>query len=77
MPAPPDVKNIDNADQEYAARLVRLARGQKRHGKYRILAFDKHYQPDGTVDLSKTNMYVPNDYMVDLARQYRGYISCR
>jgi predicted TIM-barrel fold metal-dependent hydrolase len=65
-----DVKNIDNADQEYVNRLVRLARGSKRHGKYRILAFDKHYNSDGTVDLSKTNMYVPNDYIVDLARQY-------
>jgi predicted TIM-barrel fold metal-dependent hydrolase len=65
-----DVKNIDNADQEYVNRLVRLARGSKRHGKYRILAFDKHYNPDGSVDLTKTNLYVPNDYIVELARQY-------
>jgi hypothetical protein len=65
-----DVKNIDNTDQEYMARLVRLARASKRHGKYRILAFDKHYKPDGTVDLSKTYMYVPNDYIVELASQY-------
>jgi len=49
---------------------VRLARASKRHGKYRILAFDKHYRRDGTVDLSKTNMYVPNHYIVELARQY-------
>ena len=65
-----DVKNIDNADQEYLTRLVRLARSTKRQGKYRILAFDKHYKPDGTVDLTKTTMYVPNDYVVELARQY-------
>lgn len=65
-----DVKKIDNADQEYLNRLVRLARANKRQGKYRILAFDKHYKPDGTVDLSKTYMYVPNDYIVSLARQY-------
>ena len=65
-----DVKNIDNADQEYLTRLVRLARATKRQGKYRILAFDKHYRPDGSVDLTKTTMYVPNDYVVDLARQY-------
>ena len=64
------VKNIDNADQEYLTRLVRLARSTKRQGKYRILAFDKHYKPDGTVDLTKTNMFVPNDYVVELARQY-------
>jgi predicted TIM-barrel fold metal-dependent hydrolase len=65
-----DIKNIDNADQEYTARLIRLARGQKRHGKFRILAFDKHYRLDGSVNLAKTNMYVPNRYVVDLARQY-------
>jgi len=65
-----DIKNIDNADQEYAARLTRLARGQKRHGKFRILAFDKHYHVDGSVNLAKTNMYVPNHYVVDLARQH-------
>jgi predicted TIM-barrel fold metal-dependent hydrolase len=65
-----DVKNLDNADQEYVDRLVRLARGSKLHGKYRILAFDKRFKRDGTVDLAKTNMYVPNDYIVDLARRY-------
>ena len=64
------VKNIDNADQEYLTRLVRLARATERQGRYRILAFDKHYTPDGSVDLNKTNMYVPNDYVINLARRY-------
>jgi uncharacterized protein len=61
------VRNIENADQEYVERLLRLTRGIKRHGKYRILAFDQHYNADGTVDLKKTNMYVPNRYVVELA----------
>ena len=64
------VKNIDDADREYVARLTRLARGARRQGKYRILAFDKHYNQDGSVNLAKTNMYIPNQYIVDLARQY-------
>jgi len=64
------VKNIDDTDREYIARLTRLARGAKRQGKYRILAFDKHYNQDGSVDLAKTNMYIPNHYVVDLARQH-------
>ncbi len=64
------VKNLDNADQEYLTRLVRLARGSKHQGKFRILAFDKHYRADGTVDLGKTNIYVPNDYVIELGRQY-------
>ena len=65
-----NVKNLDNADQEYAARLIRLARGSKRQGKYRILAFDKHYNADGSVNLAKTNMYVPNHYVVELAEKH-------
>ncbi len=65
-----DIKNIDNADRESIDRLARLARGIKRHGKYRILAFDKHYNQDGSVNLAKTNMYIPNHYVVDLARQH-------
>ena len=64
------VKNIDSADQEYVDRLIRLARGNKRHGKYRILAFDKHYNADGTVNLHKTTMYLPNLYVVELARKH-------
>ena len=64
------IKNIDNADQEYVTRLIRLARGNNRHGKYRILAFDKHYNANGTVDLKKTNMYIPNRYAVELAQRY-------
>jgi predicted TIM-barrel fold metal-dependent hydrolase len=64
------IRDEKNTDAEYIARLVRLARAIKPGGKYRILAFDKHYNADGIVDLKKTNMYVPNGYIVDLARQY-------
>ena len=64
------IKNIEQADQEYVARLVRLARGIQRRGKYRILAFDKHYKPDGTVDPGKTNFYIPNEYIFRLTEQY-------
>ncbi len=64
------IKNIEHADQEYVARLARLARGVPRRGKYRILAFDKHYKPDGTVDLGKTNFYIPNEYIFRLTEKY-------
>lgn len=64
------VKNLENADAEYVAWLVRLARAAPLHGKFRILAFDKHYNSDGSVDLDKTNMYVPNGYVVQLAEKY-------
>ena len=64
------IRDEKNADEEYVARLVRLARAIKPGGKFRILAFDKHYNADGTVNLKKTNMYVPNRYIAELARQY-------
>ena len=64
------IKNLEQADQEYVARLVRLARAIQRRGKYKILAFDKRYNADGSVDLRKTNFYVPNEYVFQLAQQY-------
>ena len=64
------VKNIENADQEYVERLVRLARAAAPRGKFHILAFDKHYNIDGSVNLAKTTMYVPNHYVAVLAEKY-------
>jgi predicted TIM-barrel fold metal-dependent hydrolase len=64
------IRNQRNSDEEYLGRLVRLARAIKRGGKFRILAFDKHYDADGSVNLKKTYMYVPNRYIVDLAARY-------
>jgi predicted TIM-barrel fold metal-dependent hydrolase len=63
------IRDERNADEEYLLRLVRLTR-TSRGGKFRILAFDKHYAPDGSVNLKKTYMYVPNRYIVDLAARY-------
>ena len=64
------IKDLAQADQEYVSRLVRLARGDRRHGKYRILALDRHYREDGSIDSHKTTFYVPNEYVFRLARNY-------
>ncbi|HVO91990.1 MAG TPA: amidohydrolase family protein [Terriglobales bacterium] len=64
------IKDLDHADSQYIERLVRLARAIRHHGKYQILALDKHYKADGTVDLDKTTLYVPNHYVVELAEKY-------
>jgi predicted TIM-barrel fold metal-dependent hydrolase len=64
------IKNLQNADEEYLARLVRLARAAAPQGKFRILAFDKHYNAGGSVNLAKTTMYIPNDYVVGSAQKY-------
>lgn len=64
------IKDLDNADAEYIDRFVRLGRGMERHGRYGILAFDKFYLPDGSVNLEKTEFYVPNEYVVSIAGKY-------
>ena len=64
------IRSEENTDEEYVARLVRLARAAAPRGRFRILAFDKHYNADGSVNLGKTNMYVPNHYIVELGKKY-------
>jgi hypothetical protein len=41
------IENIENADREFVLRLADRARHIADHGKYRLLAFDKHYNADG------------------------------
>ncbi len=64
------VSDEDNADPQAAARLAALVKGIKDHGKHRLLAFDKNYRKDGTVNLEKTEFYVPNEYVFELAERY-------
>jgi predicted TIM-barrel fold metal-dependent hydrolase len=64
------VADEDKADPQAVARLTSLVRGIKDHGKHRLLAFDKNYRRDGSVNLEKTEFYVPNEYVFELAEQY-------
>ena len=64
------VEDVERADAELIDRLVSLIRHIDGHGKHRLLAFDKNYRPDGSVDLNKTEFYVSNEYVFALAEQY-------
>ena len=64
------VSDEQNADPQVAARLAALVESIKNHGKHRLLAFDKNYRKDGSVDLEKTEFYVPNEYVFELANRY-------
>ena len=64
------VSNEDDADPQAAARLASLVKSIKDHGRHRLLAFDKNYRKDGIVNLEKTEFYVPNDYVFELAERY-------
>ena len=60
----------DKADTQVVDRLVRLVGHIRGHGKHRLLAFDKHYRRDGSINLEKTEFYVPNEYVFELARRH-------
>jgi predicted TIM-barrel fold metal-dependent hydrolase len=64
------VSDEDKADPQAAVRLAELVRSIKDHGKHRLLAFDKNYRRDGSVNLEKTEFYVPNEYVFELAERY-------
>ncbi len=64
------VADVAHADAQLVNRLVNLIKHISNHGKHRLLAFDKNYRTDGTPDLEKTEFYVPNDYVFELAKQY-------
>lgn len=64
------VADEGKADPQAVARLTRLVANIKDHGKHRLLAFDKHYRRDGSVNLEKTEFYVPNEYVFELAERY-------
>jgi predicted TIM-barrel fold metal-dependent hydrolase len=64
------VEDLGRADAEFAERLVNLVRHIEPHGKYRLLAFDKNYNRDGTENLAKTEFYVPNEYVFDLSARH-------
>ncbi|HYV13201.1 MAG TPA: amidohydrolase family protein [Pyrinomonadaceae bacterium] len=58
------------ADPQAVSRLRRLVASIKDHGKHRLLGFDKHYRRDGSVNLEKTEFYVPNEYVFELAERH-------
>ena len=64
------IKNAEYADQEYVDRLVSLLRNFSFPAKSAILAFDKHYNRDGSENLKKTEFYVPNTYVYNLSNKY-------
>ncbi len=64
------VADEKKADKEFVNRLTNLVSNIANHGKHRLLAFDKHYRRDGSVDLEKTEFYVPNEYVFELAERH-------
>ena len=64
------VSDVQQTDAQMLQRLADLIRNNPFHGKHRLLAFDKNYREDGTVNLEKTEFFVPNDYVSQIASKH-------
>lgn len=64
------IKDSKNANEEYIARLVTLARYTNNKGKYHILAFDHNYNDNGAINKERSEFYTSNEYVVNLAKKY-------
>ena len=64
------IKNPKKVDEEYLERLVSLVRETGKPMRSAILAFDKHYNLDGSENLKETQFYVPNSYVYELSQKY-------
>lgn len=63
------IDDLEKADEQYLQRLLTLARYPKQM-KLCILAMDKCYNSDGSVNEADTKFYVPNEYVVQLSQNY-------
>jgi hypothetical protein len=61
---------IETADEQYASRLVALQRAEPRMGKLVLLAFDYFHDEDGTPQPKRSTFYIPNDYVISLAKKF-------
>ncbi len=60
------VTSAETADGDFVSQLLRLQYRQK----HVLLAFDAHYNEEGQIDMAKTGMYTPNEYIWKLAQQH-------
>lgn len=64
------VQSKEHFDSDYVTRLVQLARGFGHPLKMHLLAMDHSYLPDGTLAPQQSDFFVPNEYVMQVARQY-------
>jgi predicted TIM-barrel fold metal-dependent hydrolase len=64
------VDDLERADRQFVERLADLVRSTPRHGRLLILAFDRRYAKDGTIDEAGTEFHVPNEYAFAVAREF-------
>jgi len=66
------VTDLAHADRQVVERLADLARHADLPARRYLLAFDRHYRADGTVDAAKSGFHVPNEWVWRVAREHPG-----
>ncbi|ODS31335.1 MAG: hypothetical protein SCARUB_03530, partial [Candidatus Scalindua rubra] len=61
------ITDLTNADVQYARRLLDMVKNFP-YGKFCIFAMDAYHDKTGKINCDRTDLYVPNDYVLKLAR---------
>ncbi len=64
------IQDRARADQEYTERLLGLIREFPKRSRHLILGFERYYDHSGTMRPDRSEVYVPNEYIADLARKH-------
>ena len=67
------VEDLEKVDVQYLARLIALIKYNPIKVKHQLLAFDHYYHEDGTKDLDKSEFYISNERVVELAKEFPDY----
>jgi hypothetical protein len=62
-------------DEIYSKRLLTLVQDSSLIDRALLLAHELPYHPDGTPVPERASFYVPNDYVLDLARQHPEFLA--
>ncbi len=62
------VTDLDEADQQYVARLTSLLTSQAPHGRALLFAFDRAHDDAGNALPKESEFYTPNAYVLGLAK---------
>ena len=69
------VIDVERFDQQYVDRLVSLVKSMPVAGEYQLLAFDYYHTADGARSVQNSELYVPNEYVFGIAKQYPQFFS--
>lgn len=64
------VTDVARADQQFVEVLLRFAEHSLPRARMGIMAFDRAYHADGSVDAEGTSFFVPNEYVWELCEEH-------